>query len=186
MRSSSINQDDFIYFLPENEWLFKKIEEFEEFLPECQRILGIEELEIEVNHILLINVFVRIDERKDYFMYFHSVKDYSMRMSLGKEIALEAYWISKYQPIRLKNINDEIEFTISYRVTISDVIAALLIIAFLVDYDKELDVFFDAKRINTLIYDIFNRDISKEAMIMYVESFLKDDEEGEDDEDDTE
>lgn len=175
MRSSSINQDDFIYHLPEDVWLFNKIEEFEAFLPECKRVLGIDKLEIEINHVLLINVFVRIDERKDYFMYFHSEKDYQMRMSLGKEIALEAYWISKYQPIRIKSIEDEIEFTMAYRVTISDVIAALLIIAFLVDYDKELDNFFDAKRINTLVYDIFNRDISKEAMIMYVESFLKDD-----------
>ena len=104
-------------------------------------------------------------------MYFHSETD-SMHMSLEKEIALEAYWISKYQPIRIKSIKEEEQFFFKYRVTISDVIAAMLIIAFLIDHDEKLDSFFDAKRINTLVYDIFNRDISKEAMIMYVESFV--------------
>lgn len=104
-------------------------------------------------------------------MYFHSEDD-SMHMSLGKEIALEAYWISKYKPLRIKNYEDEIEFTKKYKVTISDVIAAMLIIGFLIDKNEELDSFFTPKKINTLIYDIFNGDISKEAMIMYVESFL--------------
>ena len=175
MKPSSINENDFRYCLPEDEWLINKIVEFESFLTECKRILEIEEVEIEVNHVLMLNVFVRIDERKDYFMYFHSDND-SMHMSLGKEIALEAYWLSKYQPLRIKDFDEEIDFTKRFKVTVSDVVAALLIIAFLIEYKEELDVFFDEKRINTLIYDIFNRDISKEAMIMYVESFLKDEE----------
>lgn len=176
MKSQKIAEEDFRYQIPEDEWLAKKIDEFEEFLEECKKKLEIEDLEIEINHVLLINIFVRIDERKDYFMYFHSEDD-SMHMSLGKEIALEAYWISKYQPLRMKNFDDEIEFTKKFKVTISDVIAALLIIAFLIDKDRKLDEYFTEKKINTFIYDIFNRDISKEAMIMYVESFLDEDEE---------
>lgn len=174
MRSEKIAEEDFRYQLPKDQWLIDKVEEFEEFLEECKKKLEIADLEIEINHVLLINVFVRIDERKDYFMYFHSEDD-SMHMSLGKEIALEAYWMSKYQPLRIKNMDDEIDFTKKYRVTISDAIAAMLIIAFLIDYDQALDAYFTPKKINTFIYDIFNRDISKEAMIMYVESFLDDD-----------
>lgn len=176
MKSQKIAEEDFRYQLPKDEWLAKKIDEFEEFLEECKKKLEIEDLEIEINHVLLINIFVRIDERKDYFMYFHSEDD-SMHMSLGKEIALEAYWISKYQPLRMKNFDDEIEFTKKFKVTISDVVAALLIIAFLIDKDEKLDEYFTEKKINTFIYDIFNRDISKEAMIMYVESFLDEDDE---------
>lgn len=176
MKSLNINEDDFRYFLPEDEWLVNKLIEFESFLTECKRILEIEEVEIEINYVLMMNVFVRIDERKDYFMYFHSEND-SMHMSLGKEIALEAYWLSKYQPLRIKDFEKEIDFTKQFKVTISDVIAAMLIIAFLTEYDESLNSFFDEKRINTLVYDIFNRDISKEAMIMYVESFLKEEEE---------
>lgn len=175
MRSQKIAEEDFRYQLPEDEWLAKKIDEFEEFLNECKKKIEIEEWEIEINYVLLINIFVRIDERKDYFMYFHSEDD-SMHMSLGKEIALEAYWISKYKPLRIKDLDDEIEFTKKYKVSISDVIAAMLIIAFLIDKDEKLDEFFTAKKINTFIYDIFNRDISKEAMIMYVESFLDEEE----------
>lgn len=177
MRSYKIAEKEFRYQLPEDEWLLKKIEEFEEFLTECKKKLEIENYEVEINHVLLLNIFVRIDERKDYFMYFHSEDD-SMHMSLGKEIALEAYWVSKYQPLRMKKIEDEIEFTKRFKVTISDVIAAMLIIGFLIDKDEKLDGYFTAKKINTFIYDIFNRDISKEAMIMYVESFLNEDDEG--------
>lgn len=171
MRPSTISEQDFRYQLPDDEWLLNKYDEFVEFLSECKKKLELEEYDIEINHVLLFNIFIRIDERKDYFMYFHSEDD-SMHMSLGKEIALEAYWISKYQPLRMKNYEDEIEFTKKYKVTISDVIAAMLMIGFLIDKNNELDEFFTPKKINTLIYDIFNRDISKEAMIMYVESFL--------------
>lgn len=131
MRPKSIAEEKFRYQLTEDEWLLKKVEEFEDFVKECKKKLEIEKYNIQINYVLLLNVFVRIDERKDYFMYFHSEDD-SMHMSLGKEIALEAYWISKYKPLRIT-----------------------------------------AKKISTLVYDIFNRDISKEAMIMYVESFLK-------------
>lgn len=176
MKSEDIDEKLFRYQLPKEEWLLNKYTEFEEFLDECKKKIQIEEYDIEINHVLLLNVFVRIDERKDYFMYFHSDED-TMHMSLGKEIALEAYWISKYKPLRIKNFENEIEFTKKYKVSISDVIAAMLIIGFLIDKKYELDSYFTPKKIDTLIYDIFNRDMSKEAMIMYVESFLTEDEE---------
>jgi len=171
MKSPEIDEKNFKYELPEDEWLASKIEEFEEFLEWCKEKLELGEFELEINHVLLINVFVRIDERKDYFMYFHSEGN-PMHMSLEKEIALEAYWLSRYQPVRIKKIEDEIRFTKSFRVTISDVIATMLIVAFLVDKKESLDEYFTEKRINALIYNMFNRDISKEAMIMYVEAFL--------------
>ncbi len=177
MKSEDIDDKLFRYQLPKEEWLLNKYTEFEEFLSECKKKIEIEEYDIEINSVLLINIFVRIDERKDYFMYFHSDKDI-MHMSLGKEIALEAYWISKYKPLRIKNLENEIEFTKKYKVSISDVIATMLIIGFLIDKKYELDSYFTPKKINTLIYDIFNRDMSKEAMIMYVESFLTEGEEG--------
>lgn len=176
MKPKEIDEELFRYQLPEEQWLLNKYTEFEEFLEECKKKIEIEEYDIEINYVLLLNVFVRIDERKDYFMYFHSDED-TMHMSLGKEIALEAYWISKYKPLRIKNLDHEIEFTKKYKVSVSDVIAAMLIIGFLIDKKYELDSYFTPKKIDTLIYDIFNRDMSKEAMIMYVESFLTENEE---------
>lgn len=177
MRPKEIDEKLFRYQLPSEEWLVDKYTEFEEFLVECKKKIEIEEYDIEINHVLLFNVFVRIDERKDYFMYFHSEED-TMHMSLGKEIALEAYWISKYKPFRIKSLKDEAEFVKKYKVSISDVIAVMLIIGFLIDKRDILDSYFTPKKINTLIYDLFNRDISKEAMIMYVESFLMEDKGG--------
>ena len=138
MRPESIAEEKFRYQLPEDEWLLKKVEEFEDFIKECKKKLEIEKYNIQINYVLLLNIFVRIDERKDYFMYFHSEDD-SMHMSLGKEIALEAYWISKYKPLRITEIDNEVEFTKKYKVTINDVIAAMLIVGFLIDNDKKLD-----------------------------------------------
>ena len=57
MKSQKIAEEDFRYQLPKDEWLVKKIDEFEEFLGECKKKLEIEDLEIEINHVLLINIF---------------------------------------------------------------------------------------------------------------------------------
>lgn len=114
MRAITISEEDFRYQLPSNEWLLNKYDEFEEFVRECKKKLEIEEYDIEINHILLFNIFVRIDERKDYFMYFHSEDD-SMHMSLGKEIALEAYYnltereTLQKQVMELKEENEELK-----------------------------------------------------------------------------
>lgn len=114
MRAITISEEDFRYQLPSNEWLLNKYDEFEEFVRECKKKLEIEEYDIEINHILLFNIFVRIDERKDYFMYFHSEDD-SMHMSLGKEIALEAYYnlpereTLQKQVLELKEENEELK-----------------------------------------------------------------------------
>ena len=171
MISENIDEKDFKYQLPSDEWLIKRKRELEKFVAICKEKANLNEYEIEINYLLLHNVFIRVDERADYFKYFHS-ETKSMTISQGKEAALEAYWIYKYKPFRLKSIAQEEEFYSLYKCTINEVIAAMLIIFFLCAEETKLKKYFNENKINTLIYDMFNRDISKEAMIMYVESFL--------------
>ena len=172
MIPENIDEKDFKYALPQDDWFISRKREIEQFVNKCKIKAGLERYEIEVNYLLLFNIFIRIDERSDYYKYFHS-KEEVMKMSLEKEVALTAYWITKYKPFCLKNVKQEEDFYFTYKCTISDVLATMLIVFFLCKREPTLKNFFTEKKINTLIYDLFNRDISKEAMIMYVESFVK-------------
>ena len=172
MIPEKIDEKDFKYALPADEWFICRKREIEEFVKKCKNKAGLEGYEIEINYLLLSNVFIRIDERSDYYKYFHS-KEEVMRMSLEKEVALTAYWITKYKPFCLKNVEQEEDFYYTYKCSISEVLATMLIVFFLCKRDASLKKYFTEKKINTLLYDLFNRDISKEAMIMYVESFVK-------------
>lgn len=123
---------------------------------------------------MLCSVAIRVDERKDYYKYFHSTKEATMKISRSKEIALLAYWIVKYKPFRIKSMGAEEEFYCTYRCSFNEVFAAMMIASFLVEVKVVQPDFFTANKLNTMLYDLFNRDISKEAMIMYVESFIPD------------
>ena len=156
MIPGDINEEDFKYQLPPNEWFIEQKRKLENFIKICKEKANL--------------IFIRVDERTDYFRYFHSETE-SMTISQEKEIALDAYWICKYKPFRLKSVDQEEEFYSFYRCSINEVIATMLITFFLCKKNSKLKKYFNENKINTLIYDMFNRDISKEAMIMYVESF---------------
>ena len=47
---------------------------------------------------LISEIYKRIDQRADYYLYFHSDPEKPMKMSQAKEIALMAFWILKYKP----------------------------------------------------------------------------------------
>ena len=170
MIPGDINEEDFKYQLPPNEWFIEQKRKLENSIKICKEKANLNDYEIEINYLLLLNIFIRVDERTDYFRYFHSETE-SMTISQEKEIALDAYWICKYKPFRLKSVDQEEEFYSFYRCSINEVIATMLITFFLCKKNSKLKKYFNENKINTLIYDMFNRDISKEAMIMYVESF---------------
>ena len=111
-----------------------------------------------------------------YYKYYHSTDDKVMKISRGKELALLVYWIVKYKPFRIRTITKEEEFYFKYRCSFNEMYAALSIVSFVIEKTSLSAEFFTKNKINTLIYDLFNRDISKEAMIMYVESFMSDNE----------
>ena len=173
MKPACIDEKDFRYCLPTKEAIITSKRKMVEFVFRMKQKLGLGTYEIEANYPLLCTIFIRVDERADYFMYFHSGEE-TMRMSKGKEIALLAFWITKYKPFFLQTRKQEADFFRDYRCSINEVIAVMLIASYLCREDESLKVYFSGKRLDTLIYDMFNRDISKEALIMYVESYLPD------------
>lgn len=62
------------------------------------------ESDIEIDLILLSEILVRIDKRKDYFIIFHD----ATYMNEVKEAGLMAYWIIKFKPFRVKTDNEDI------------------------------------------------------------------------------
>lgn len=173
MIPKAIDEKDFRYELPPDEELAKQKKKFVENINQVIKKLQISDYCVELNYSLLGSILVRVDERRDYYEYFHSDKDQIMRISRGKEVALNAYWLIKYKPLRIKGIEAEERFYEEFRCSFNEIFAAMLIISFVEEVSDCCDGLFTNGKIKTLIYDLYNRDISKEAMIMYVESFLK-------------
>lgn len=173
MIPKAIDEKDFRYELSPDEELAKQKKKFVENINQVIKKLQISDYCVELNYSLLGSILVRVDERRDYYEYFHSDKDQIMRISRGKEVALNAYWLIKYKPLRIKGIEAEERFYEEFRCSFNEIFAAMLIISFVEEVSDCCDGLFTNGKIKTLIYDLYNRDISKEAMIMYVESFLK-------------
>lgn len=171
MRPACIDEKNFRYRLLSKQTVITNKREMVTFVSKVRKDLSLDAYNIEINYPLLCTIFIRVDERADYFMYFHS-RERAMHMSRGKEIALLAFWITKYKPFRLETQEQESDFFRNYRCSINEVIAVMLMASYLCKKDVTLKTYFSEKRINTLIYDMFNRDLSKEALITYVESHL--------------
>lgn len=174
MIPASINEKDFRYSFPTEQDLISQKRELDVFISNAMQKLNLKEYPIEINNSVLGGILVRIDERKDYYKYFHSSSDTIMTISKAKELALAVYWIIRYKPFRIKEIKQEEEFYYRFRCSINEVISAFMIIYFVTEVAGVDRAFFTDNKINVLIYDLYNRDISKEAMIMYIESFISD------------
>lgn len=173
MISDSINENDFRYQIPSEADMIRKKRAIDDLVKSCCDRLEMD-VEVETNNCLLSNIIIRVDERKDYYQYFHSTENSVMKISRGKEIALLAYWIVKYKPFRIKDILQEEQFYLDYKCSFNEVFAASIIMSFIVEETDIDEDFFTPIKLGTMVYDLFNRDISKEAMIMFVEAFISD------------
>ena len=154
------------YSFPSDEWLLNHMHEFEEFFSACLEKIGLNREEFEINHLYLLDVFVKVDMKDHEYKFFHL----DSSLSLASEIAVEAYWITRLSPIRFKRLDDEISFSMAYKYSINSCIAGLLMIAFLVDVDEKYDDYFTAERINTLICHLHYEDINEDELILYMET----------------
>ena len=173
MIPNTISENDFRYELLSDRELVSQKVQIEAYLDQVMKKLDISDFTVQLNYSLLGSILVRVDERKDYYKYFHSDEDQIMHISRGKEVALTAYWFVKYKPLRIHTIEAEERFYETFKCSINEVFAAMMIISFAEGVSSCCKGLFTDGKIRTLVYDLFNRDISKEAMIMYVESFLK-------------
>ena len=125
-----------------------------------------------VNYPMIYRIVERVDQRRDYYLYFHSSSDHSMYMSQAKEIALFCYWMMKYKPISFEEAYEEANFFSENGYTVNEFYVAFFLFFFITGLDENNIKYFNETAISTLTYSLTNREISKEALILYVESFL--------------
>lgn len=128
--------------------------------------------DVVVNPAIIGKICERIDQRKDYFMYYHSEEGNVMHMSHEKEIALWTYWVCKYKPVHFaKRSDDSLFFTLN-GCTLSDAFAVYLMISVVCDNKPKRAKKFTPDRINDIFYDFTNRDFSKEAVMSKITDLL--------------
>lgn len=168
-----IKEKDFRYHeLPVSE-VKKFCEEFQDLLDDFALTIDVSpDFELEINAPALIHLCKRVDQRKDYFLYFHSSPNKMMNISQEKELALCAYWVCKYKVIRFVNLEDEARFFIDNGCTVSDAFAAYILISAVCNQNSARASYFTRKRVLDLFYDFTNRDFSKEAVMARIEDLI--------------
>ena len=161
------------------EYMYNTVSDFEKNLEKYKKVM-FSWLEgysnnLRINIPMLYRIVERIDQRKDYYLYFHSNHKNAMRMSQAKEVALFCYWFLKYKPLSFEEAYNDAKFFEENSYTLNELYVAYILITFIVGLDEENQRFFNAKVVSTLTYSMTNREISKETIILYVESFLTND-----------
>lgn len=147
-------------------------EHFKLYLKRMASLFSAYTTEIRVNYPMLYRIVERIEQRRDYYLYFHSNHTYAMEMSEAKEAALFCYWFIKYKPLSFEGAMDEAQFFSDNSYTVNESYAAYFLSTFIIGLDEDNQKYFDEEAVSTLTYSLANREISKEALILYVESFI--------------
>ncbi len=171
-----ISSDDFRYNSVSPEYLRDTTEKFNEnfkiYKEVLKNLFQNYSTNIRINYPMIYRIIERVDQRKDYYLYFHSNHDHAMYMSQAKETALFCYWLIKCKPISFEDAYEECSFFSENGYTINESYAAFLLMAFITGLDDSNTKYFNETAVSTLTYSLTNREISKEALILYVESFL--------------
>ncbi len=171
-----ISPDDFRYNPVSPEYLVECIDKFKENFEIYKEVIGKwfqnYSVDMRINYPMLYRIVERVDQRRDYYLYFHSNHNHAMLMSQAKETALFCYWLIKYKPISFENAYEEFSFFNENGYTVNELYAAFLLMSFITGLDEGNEKYFNEAAVSTLTYSLTNREISKEALIMYVESFL--------------
>jgi hypothetical protein len=136
-----------------------------------------------INKNVLYEILNKVEQRKEYFRIFHNIN-----ISEFKQIALTVFWTLKLKPIFLK-YNDElvendyeIKDPVRDYVSINEAFGIYMIIHGLRalkensdnnSSNKRISDFFTNDYIYELRYTFYYRDISKESMILLVETIAK-------------
>jgi len=166
----AISEKDFRYKTLSAKKIKKSYSYFKQLLDDFS--MTIESGEIEVNLPMVCRIFVRVDQRKDYYMYYHSTAKKIMKMSHEKELALWAYWICKYKPINFVDSLDDEHYFNSHGCAVSDAFASYIIISAVCAKNKKRAKYFSERVVKELYYDLANRDFSKEAIISKIADLI--------------
>jgi len=167
------NIDGFIYNSLPSTVMLQRLDKFEKLLANFNSLFKGYFEGYEYSIPLIQEIYKRIDQRADYYLYFHSDPKSPMKMSETKEIALMAFWILKYKPLSLP-VQKEIELFYKYNCTVNEFLAFFCIYSYAKKASprKDINSYFCRKNLKVLVYTFMHRDISKEAMLCYVDSLL--------------
>lgn len=126
-----------------------------------------------VNESSMLSVIVKVDQRRKYFQYFHKLD-----MSEVKEVALNAFWIMKLKPLSFTKSGSSKSQESAYqslneKLAFYYIIKALRAVAKSVNKKRQVGEMLDSlpkAYIDEVIYAFTYRDISKESLILLVES----------------
>lgn len=123
-----------------------------------------------VDSNIVYSIISKVHQRKSYFSFFHKLK-----MSEYKEAALTSFWCIKLKPISVNpQVLDEQhkgEFdSINERLAVYYILKTLRVALISHNINTDMLDSIPQKYLNELIYTFTFRDISKEAMIMLIES----------------
>ena len=122
----------------------------------------------------LFQIISKVNQRKQYFVFFHQLD-----ISDFKEVALNCFWFLKLKPISLQKDLLSVEQRFELSAINEKFVVYYLIKEFRALSDtlekpqEEIDAFFDEEYIYELVYSFMYRDISKEALILLVETMSK-------------
>lgn len=125
---------------------------------------------IYINENTVMAVIAKVDQRKRYFKYFHG-----LNMSEYKEVALICFWYIKLRPICMASKEASIKSEKAYD-SINEKLAVYYLLSTFRCMLEEAKLptqqidRLPKKYLNELIYSFTYRDVSKEALILLVES----------------
>jgi len=174
MKPEKLSDSEFVYNKPSVE----SYKEFENFiiaaLKNFKTKFKIVENVIHVNRTILYHIRSRLDQRHDYYKYFHSSETKTTFISQTKETAIICYWLIKYKPLSHYNEVSE-RYYEKHDCTINEMFALFLLETYIYRVHKNknnVSIFFNQENKRILLYNFMHRDMSKEAFILYVSSLI--------------
>ena len=81
MVSPNISDKDFRYQVPPEDVLIGYKNKIVDTVNRVCKKLHLDDYEIEINLCLLNSIIIRVDERRDYYRYFHSTEEKVMKIN---------------------------------------------------------------------------------------------------------
>ena len=123
----------------------------------------------------IIEICIRIHQRSEYYQYFHSDENETTLMSETKETALMCFWVLKYKPL-YQNKDTMKDYFGKECCTVNEKFVTFVmktyVTSLLYNRKAEINRFFDENDF-TIKYNLMHRDISKESLIMFLNSLIE-------------
>ena len=155
------------YKNPPEEDILYNLGIFKQLLDEFCEVLKVT-VAIDYNVSAVYEIFRRLDQRIHYYRYFHSTDEEPMYISDAKRRAVLSYWIIKYKPLSIRDLNDANDFLKMRGCSINELfvfyIYAKNIATSSAGPMKNSNI--SEKMQKTLLYYFYHRNISIEAMTL--------------------